>query len=213
VQGEPHQVAADDHAHRPPPDRGSWLAWAVFLVGVAIVSGAAGYALNRVVTKPDPRPPAVTGPASASPSATPNAGATASTGVTGLTAEQVAIRLAGAGLPLRTTVVYTAANDPDNLLGRPGGYTSKIAFADPRIGRDRVAGTDTDAIERGGSIEVYPDVAAASARVDYLRTVSSASPRLAEYTYLQAGVVLRLSRHLTQDAAAGYEGTLKRLSA
>jgi hypothetical protein len=46
--------------------------------------------------------------------------------------------------------VYTEEDDPNEMLGRPNGYTSKIAFSDWRISKDAVEGTDADAIERGG---------------------------------------------------------------
>jgi hypothetical protein len=34
--------------------------------------------------------------------------------------------------------VSTAADDPNHLLGRPHGYTSKTAFADSRVPADEV---------------------------------------------------------------------------
>jgi hypothetical protein len=205
VRSAPHRRAVDNRTGRGP-DRGSWLTWAAFLLGVAVVSGAAGYALNRATTGNHPTPSATS---SMSTAGATGAGAR---GLPGLTAEQVAIRLAAAGLPLHTTVVYAQTGDPDNLLGRPGGYTSKIAFVDRRIAAGPVATTRADAIERGGSIEVYPNVAGAQARTDYLRTVSSASPIFAEFTYLRGGIVLRVSRYLAPDAAAGYEAALGRLT-
>jgi hypothetical protein len=172
---------------------------------VAVVSGAAGYALNRAVTGSSP---ARTTATATGPATDP----TRAAGLAGLTAEQVALRLAAAGLPLRTTIVYNQANDPDNILGRPGSYTSKIAFGDPRIGGTTVARARADAIERGGSIEVYPDAFGAQARAEYLRAVSSTGSVFAAGTRPRGGIVLRVSRYLPPEAVRSYETTLRSLA-
>jgi hypothetical protein len=135
----------------------------------------------------------------------------APTGGAPLTAGQVAARLATAGLPLTVVVVYTASTDPNHLLGRSGGYTSKVAFTDPRVpeqDRSSVAGS----VENGGSVEVYPDAAGATARADYVRAFAAGSPALfGEYTYTRGTVVLHVSRFLTPEQAAGYEAALATL--
>lgn len=50
-------------------------------------------------------------------------------------------------------------------------YTSKIAFADSRIPKTDTEGTQKDAIERGGSIEVFPDADLAKGRAEYIQGV------------------------------------------
>ena len=56
------------------------------------------------------------------------------------TAEEVFNRIA-AQVPTASLVkVYTEDDDPNRLLGRPNGYTSKIAFADSRISNADTAG-------------------------------------------------------------------------
>lgn len=45
-----------------------------------------------------------------------------------MTAAEVTTALAAKGLPLTMTKDFTAADDPNSLLGRPGQYTSKTAF-------------------------------------------------------------------------------------
>jgi hypothetical protein len=73
------------------------------------------------------------------------------------TAEEVFNRVA-AQVPTASLVkVYIEDNDPNRLLGRPNGYRSKIAFADSRISKTDTGGTQ-NAIERGGSIEVFQDL-------------------------------------------------------
>ena len=71
------------------------------------------------------------------------------------------MKLANAGTYARTPQNFfartrpgTYARTPNRLLGRPNGYTSKIAFADSRISKTDTDGRQKDAIERGGSIEV-----------------------------------------------------------
>jgi len=51
---------------------------------------------------------------------------------TPITARTLTAQLAAAGLPIGKIVVYTATSDPNALLGRQGGYTSKTAWADER---------------------------------------------------------------------------------
>jgi hypothetical protein len=57
-------------------------------------------------------------------------------------------------------VVYTSSDDPNRLLGRPNQYVWKVAFADSRVPAANVEGTRSDAIERGGSVEMFADEAA-----------------------------------------------------
>jgi hypothetical protein len=120
--------------------------------------------------------------------------------------------LANAGLPLRTTVIYTAQNDPDSLLGRRGGYTSRIAFTDSRVSASETGGARADAIERGGAIEVFQDSAAASARGTTLGRPNSSGDLPAEYTYVQGTIVLRVSMVLTERMASGYQTALRRVA-
>ncbi|MEX5709508.1 hypothetical protein AB1484_14625, partial [Parafrankia sp. FMc6] len=189
----------------PPPRRENWLGWVAFLLGIAVLSGAAGYTLNRV-TSGSGTPTA--GPTTGEqPASTTDPAAGGSGQGTGPTAEQVAILLANQGLPLRTTVVYTAQNDPDRLLGRPGGYSSRLAFTDERISASEIAGAPADAIERGGAIEVFVDPASAAGRGAALRAPAGGDlPK--EYTYVRGTIVLRLSLILPEEMAAGYETAL-----
>ena len=88
------------------------------------------------------------------------------------TAEEVFNRIA-AHVPSASLVkVYTEDDDPSKLLGRPNGYTSKIAFADSRISKADIESAEEDAIERGGSIEVFPDAELAKGRAEYIQLAS-----------------------------------------
>lgn len=190
-------------SRRAQRDRGSGTAsLAVFLVAVAVVAGLAGYGLRKVTHRHDGAGTSV--PTATAPSADP---------LTGLTADAVAAKLAAAGLPLRTATVYTAENDPNQLFGKPGGYTSKVEFVDARTGITLSAVTSPDPVEIGGSVEVFADAASATARVQALHQLSAAGGQLAqEFDYQQSGVLLRISNYLTQDQAQAYNTALTALA-
>jgi hypothetical protein len=111
-------------------------------------------------------------------------------------------RLQAAGLPIAEITVYTAETDPNNLLGRPGGYESKATFRDTRIERGTGVGG-------GGSVEVFKDDDGAIRRREQMERISQSSPVLGEYTYQRGSVVLRIARALTPDQAQAYEQALK----
>ena len=103
---------------------------------------------------------------------------------------------------------YTAEDDPNHLLGRPNGYTSKTAFSDSRVKVDDVEYLDEDAVERGGSVEVYADEAGAKARMDFIQSIAKGMPAVGEYDYVKGGVLVRVSRFLTPDQAKAYQAAL-----
>jgi len=113
-------------------------------------------------------------------------------------ASTVIERLRTVGLSIGEITVYTAETDPNSLLGRPGGYTSKADFRDTRI--ERGSGVDG-----GGSVEVYPNEDGATRRREQMQRISQSSPAIGEYTYQQGVAVLRVSRMLTPEQAAQYE--------
>jgi hypothetical protein len=113
--------------------------------------------------------------------------------VTALTAAQVTLALLVRGLPVTGIEVLTAASDPNQLLGRPGGYTSKSEFADSRM-----TGEAGPGVAAGGSVEVFADHAGAVRRARYIQGIVQAAPVLgAEYDYVAGAVLLRVSGQLT----------------
>lgn len=166
------------------------------VAALALLLAACGSASTGSPSAPgSPRPAASTGrPANAT-----------------LTAAQVAARFAADGIPLTVVADYTAATDPNSLLGRPGGYTSKVAFTDPRVA-DSDRSSEAGATENGGSLEVFPDQAGAAARATYIEGVTGAAPSvLGEYDFQRRTVVVRVSRFLSPDQAADYNKALQRL--
>lgn len=108
---------------------------------------------------------------------------------------------------------YTEDDDPNHLLGRPNGYTSKVAFRDSRIdqkGQDDVDAA-SDAIDRGGSVEVYPDNTGAQARADYIQGLLKGGGLGSEYDYVRGSVIVRVTGDLTPSKARTYEDALAKI--
>ncbi|MFB6955466.1 hypothetical protein ACFCYB_00160 [Streptomyces sp. NPDC056309] len=121
---------------------------------------------------------------------------TASSAFTHLSSEIASAKLSG---------TVTEENDPNNLLGRPNQYTSKITFTDSRIKPADVEGTDKGAVERGGAIEVFTSPENAQARAKYIESVTKSMPTLTEYDYVHGSILVRVSHYLTPKQAAEYK--------
>jgi hypothetical protein len=124
-------------------------------------------------------------------------------------AEEVFNRVAPQVPAASLVKVYTEDDDPNKLLGRPNGYTSKIAFADSRISQADIEGAEEDAIERGGSIEVFPDAELAKGRAEYIQGALKNSGLGAEYDYLRGPVLMRVTGNLSPSKARDYESALR----
>ena len=129
-----------------------------------------------------------------------------------LTAEQVSDELAKAIPSFKTFRVYTEADDPNKLMGRPGGYTSKTAFYDSRISKDAAVGARDDAIIRGGSVEVFESAELAIKRYEYVKAIAESSSLFTEYDYVSGTALVRVSKELTPTQAREYEAALKEIT-
>lgn len=130
-----------------------------------------------------------------------------STPTVALDAERVVKALTDAIADARSATVYTAATDPNQLLGRPGGYLSKADFTD-----GRAKPNIDDEVQNGGSVEVYADPAEARERSEFITTTLDRMKIFGrEYHYLSGGILLRVSGALTPDQATEYEAALKQL--
>lgn len=125
-------------------------------------------------------------------------------------AADVVAALAGQGLPVKLSETYTEKTDPNKLLGRPNGYTSKAAFTDERVDASKVAGKKGD-VGLGGGVEVFADAAAAEARATYIQGIAKSSPMFAEYSYAAGNVVVRVSKELVPSDAAAFETALGKI--
>ena len=123
-------------------------------------------------------------------------------------ATEVVQGLEDEGMPIGESKAYTAENDPNELLGRPGQYTSKVIFKDTRLKPHPIA-SEFD-VQNGGSVEVFENKDDAVRRQEYLEVVTEGlGGPFSEYAYRQGTVLLRLSPRLTPEQAEEYEAALQ----
>lgn len=135
------------------------------------------------------------------PPSTPEGGTSTTPGIN-RTASEIVAGFKQAGLPIAETKDFTAADDPNEQLGRPGGYTSKTSWHDSRL---EAADFDVDG---GGSVEVFATEDEAKKRIEYIDSVTKSSPMLNEYHWAKGIVVLRVAKGLTPDQAEEYHSAL-----
>ena len=116
-----------------------------------------------------------------------------------VTAENVYNLLSAYGIEMTDLLVYTAESDPNEMLGRPHGYTSKIDATD----------VESNA---GVSIEVFANVEDANDRKEYIDSLGEFMPFLREYSYLKDSILLRLDSAFTPDRAEEYHQALESIS-
>jgi hypothetical protein len=120
-----------------------------------------------------------------------------------VTATSVATMMIDGGVPAQIAFTYTAANDPNHLLGRQAGYSSKVSLQDKRVSKvaNFLKGSSTDG---GAAIECYPGGTGATNR---LKTLKGFQGTLLGdgYDYVSGGCVLRLSTDLTPTQARQYQ--------
>lgn len=164
----------------------------------------------------DEAPPSATAPAQseeATDPEVPDADTDASeTPVADLDAEAVILGL-GEALPIALTIVYDADTDPNQRLGRPGGYTSKASFTDDRVDAADAQTTDLGSVDLGGGVEVFGSADAARERGVSIQEIQAGTGFLArEYQFVSGGVLLRIAAGLTPDEAATYGDVLADLT-
>ncbi len=114
-------------------------------------------------------------------------------------AQQVVQALRRRGIPIGQAQNLSAGDDPDHLLGAPGGYSSKSVFADSRI-----AGDAPPSVQSGGAVEFFPNQRDAQRRFAQLQAAQKGSAR-PEWLFHDGDVVLRLSPALQADQVSQYE--------
>jgi hypothetical protein len=150
------------------------------------------------------------GDSTTTPSAISGSGAAASSAPARDAAAQMtassAFAAIGKSVPTaRLTETYTAANDPNSLLGRPGEYTSKISFSDSRVPSRDTSGLQAGDVQYGGIIEVFASTSDAQTRFKYVESITKAMAAFAEYDYLHGTALIRVSHYLTPDQAKAYD--------
>ncbi len=144
-------------------------------------------------------------PSGASTTATTTAATPAS-----LNATQVMAKLTTLVPQAKQGLIVTAANDSNQLLGRPNEYTSEVYFTDSRVPASDTQFDKPGDVDLGGAIEVFPNAALAAGRVKYIQALG-AVPMFAEYDYQAGDAVIRVSHYLTPAQAADYQKAAKTL--
>ncbi len=120
----------------------------------------------------------------------------------GGTSTEVLAILKAAGAPIGTVTVFTAENDPNKLLGRPGQYVAKFNFVDTRL--EQPKGEIV-----GGTIESFSNGDDLQRRLEYVKGISQSSPMFVEYEYTNGLMLLRLSGDLTPEQAEEYDSVFQ----
>lgn len=124
-------------------------------------------------------------------------------------AAAVVAKLKAAGLPIANVAVVTAANDPNQMLGRPNQYTGKDTFTDTRIDPSKARDNEAGTVDLGGAVEVFSNSSDAKRRAAYITSMKKSMPMFGtEYDYISGDVLLRLSQALTPDQTAAYKTAL-----
>ncbi len=133
--------------------------------------------------------------------------------LTTMTAGEIMTQFQDAGFPIGEMVVYTEETDTNNLLGRPDQYTGKASFEDSRIEQPEASIEGEDAVMIGGTVEVFENADDATARKEYIESVTSGVAVLAQYMYQYKNILMRIDSDLTPTQAAQYEAGLNSLAA
>jgi hypothetical protein len=110
----------------------------------------------------------------------------------GPSAENVVERLRAAGAQVTNQKVYTAADDPNQLLGKPSQYRERLTFQDGAAGNAFV------------TIEIFATDADRQARETFLQSVTAKSTSVTEYAWGKGTVLVRLDKAFPPDRAKQY---------
>lgn len=105
-----------------------------------------------------------------------------------------------------TIVVYTAETDANQLLGRPGYYTSKASFEDLHIEQYDVANDP-----KGGTVEVFENTEDCDSRYEYLSSMQDPSLGafgVTQYIYKYDKAIFRIEYDITPDEAEVYHSEI-----
>jgi len=120
------------------------------------------------------------------------------------TAESAAAAIKAAVPEISQLITLTEANDSNNLLGRPGGYTAAVVLVDPRSAG--LCDLGKPGADCGATVEQWPDAEAAQKRADYIKQIRASSPALGtEWTIVKGNLVLRVTGDLTPSVEKAYE--------
>lgn len=113
---------------------------------------------------------------------------------TDLFAIDILNEMAKSGLPLSDIVAYTEETDPNNMIGKPEGYSSKADARD-----ERLLTTDPTI-----TVEVFPTHEDAESRKKYVDSVAEIFSFAKEYSYVVGPALLRLDSAFSATQAEEY---------
>lgn len=170
---------------------------------LGIVAGAALMTLTACGGGASGTPaPTATVTVTAAPSTVPASPTPTPTPISEMNAAAIARILKQQVKGVRRLTVINEDNDANNLIGRPGGYTSAAVLTDKQ-------GDTSDSepgVAWGATVEVFPSHADAQRRKDYIQGILTSSPMLGtEYDYVADGALLRVTGKLKPSRAKEYE--------
>lgn len=106
-------------------------------------------------------------------------------------------------------VTVTEDNDPNDLFGRPNGYTDGAVMYDSRSKCSK----SEFGVVCGAFIEVWPDADSAKDRASYIQKLGKKLSFLSEYDETSGPVLLRVSGKLKPSQARAYLNAFKAIGA
>jgi hypothetical protein len=100
---------------------------------------------------------------------------------------------------VRKVVTITDDNDPNDLIGRPNGYTDAAVIYDSEVQCAEMG------VDCGATIEIWPSDIDATARKDYIQTTLKANQALGtEYDTVHGSVLRRVTGQVEPSRAKAY---------
>ncbi|MEZ2373135.1 hypothetical protein [Arthrobacter sp. RCC_34] len=141
--------------------------------------------------------PVAAGPASSSSASTPTLSTTPKPVLK--TATEIATALKMKVPQITKVTTLTEENDVNNMIGRPGQYSSAAWITDSR-GKAGETGVDGGAV-----VETFETAEDRDARAKYIKDVTKGIGMLAEYDYTTGTSLVRVSGKLTPSQVKAYK--------
>jgi hypothetical protein len=167
-------------------------------VVASVLTGCGGAADEPKATPPSVSTPAAAGSSATTTSAPVTVTTTSPAGPPDATA--VAERVKAGVQSVTKLVTITEGNDPNDKIGRPGGYVSAATLYD-----EGATCTELGA-DCGATVEVWPDEGSATARSQFIQEALKGANGLLgeEYHYQDGPALLRVTGQIKPSTAKTY---------